>query len=432
MHNFVVEAVSKETQAQFEDRLQRSTIEKRKVYQDRVFGNPLEKEYKVVDDHSLLLRDIPNIYSSLTARQKTGSLQYFIKEIQDIKSKVSKATNLSLQQKIFINNNLEKPEVQNKGYLFVTFATTDQAKYAMLEIPVSFDFNYDVKISLKKENSHLDHDNEFFEEHYLRLKNQYHEKDKNIDSTIIETDKSAKVQERFESLKTKLYGDNEEEFFKDATIKRSIIDPAKTPHQALHQVSKNNEEAMWKFQQEMEKFIEDETEKNFSKKSAFESSLPSDDEAGVDVGRSFSTKLTHKDINRFLDQISKRDEAELREVLTTKNYDDAIAELVAKSKGVASGPDSEILSKFKIFVDETHPERLNRELEKETAEFRSDAKRYQQIRDGRELRKKRAIERRQKQQEAAEENTYFNPFQNQLLYQKKRQTLSFKYNLFLI
>jgi hypothetical protein len=67
---------------------------------------------------------------------------------------------------------LDRPNLNNLGYCFVTFSTTDEAKKAMVNASdlASSIFENTPKISLKKDRGHIDFDKDYFYETYERIR----------------------------------------------------------------------------------------------------------------------------------------------------------------------------------------------------------------------------------------------------------------------
>ena len=118
-----------------------------------------------------------NKFSSITEENSLSDLPPYLKRFQEeFKTTLSSPEILSPQQKRNIRNSFENKSTVNKGYCFVTYSSTDEAKLVMLRLNrarESFDRDTFLMATLKEDLEPYELDNEFIFKLLKRMKSRY-------------------------------------------------------------------------------------------------------------------------------------------------------------------------------------------------------------------------------------------------------------------
>lgn len=394
-------------------------------YAKKFYSDPYEAVFEA-NDLSQFNTGYTNIANKelINNNKEEPSLQYYLKNVEDIKSKVSKDSGLSHYQKIEVNNLVERPYTSNRGYMFVTFSHTDEAKKAMINIPLSPVFaNTDV--TLKKNDSHLDWDGEYFAEVYEKVRDgNYKAVNKVMDKQHELRDKQD-LQSVIDEYKEKTFGDSYEKEILNNPVKKRNIEVKRSPEEWIQYFQEEQAESETKIKEELESLYEARGVRQFSKKDAFEKKAVSDDEdADYQVGRSFSKTASDKDVANF-ERVLKNKKVQKEARLRADGEEiqkDAIEELFRKAMTDEDvNSESGLLDRFRQQLEKVDPaEKMAQNIEHHddmmeymaNKEIREEANVFFRQEQAKKLQEaaEKGRARRDKGDEE-EEDMYYNPFQ---------------------
>ncbi len=400
---------SRENQSEFSDRLEALQDSQDEKYRKIIYGDPEEKRYDTIDD-SIASLGVPNYYKQNIQSKYDNSYQYYLKTIKDIESKIYDG-NLDEAEKIRANNLLEEPEVCNKGYCFVTFAATDEAKRVMINLPSAPTLLQDVKVELKKESGHIDYDKDYFYEIYEELRNKLGEEDLNLVERVDQISSKREFESNIAEFRDDAFDNKYKESLLREPVKKQHLEPEKSTQDILNNLRMEEKHVQEKVKEEMESYLEKEVRKQISSKDRFELNLESDDEDSYQVGRSFSAKITRRDFEQFMSKVEKKAHKEEQSLLNApQGYAEAVKDLVELHQG-SDGPRSEILDKFSKFIDKEHVYSQAKKKMELAQELDQEVERITGAKMIEAARKKRLAKKRAEREAAAEtEDTYFDPF----------------------
>lgn len=137
--------------------------------------------------------------------------------------------NNPIEQKIITNNLIEKPSTVNRGYCFVVYPSTDQAKRAIIESE-GRDEGLDIRAYLKNHTDHIDHDEDYFLEQYLRYRNKVADGIE-LKNLILRKDVNAGASRNNALTNEQIFGDNAHDIFKKHEVRKKYPEALKMPEE---------------------------------------------------------------------------------------------------------------------------------------------------------------------------------------------------------
>ena len=351
----------------------------------------------------------PNYYKKDIQSRNDSSISTYLKSIGEIKGQLTDKQ-FSLLERIKINNILDEPEITNKGYFFVTFATTDEAKRVMIDLPHTSALFHKAKVELKKDTSHIDHDKDYFYQVYEQLRERLGEQDLKLVERLEQLDEKAEFDQKIAEFREKTFDGKYKESLLKEPVKRQHIQPDADPQQTLKNLIDEERQVEQKVRSEVEEYLHKETVKQFSSKDRFELNLEEEDES-YEVGRSFSTKVTKQDFEKFMNAVQNKVQKQQRNLLNEPHgYAEAVKELAEVHNDIgASNP--EILNRFRSFIDEESKYSLAKKRIEAAQDLDVELEKIYSNKAIEAARKRRMARKRAEREAAAKtEDTYFDPF----------------------
>ena len=270
------------------------------IYSKKIFGDPSLKVLEAMDATKFQTNTLNPFTKDLIRQKDDPSLQYYLRNIEEIKARGSESAALTLNDRIASTNNIENPVSRNLGYCFVTFSNADEARRAMINISNSLNFGPKVAVALKKDKGHMDWDKEYFTEAYdafrtqtLATERQIYEKEEVVRS-------SEELPRAINKFRKEGFGGEFEQKIFDYPVKKDNIEERRTPEEWIKHFEQQEQAAKNYFSEKIDQVFETHVSSQFSHSDIAGLNLDArEEDTDYQLGRSYSSKVEAKDWNRF-------------------------------------------------------------------------------------------------------------------------------------